>query len=106
MVGSRDFFRNSNLILNHLPFDLMAFKNLKHLCFNSANLSSLICARNLRTSLKSLAAHSCGLKSVVDILVCDNVHKRIEGKVPITTVIKCYLLKYKEATLSLGCFKS
>jgi len=81
IVGSRDFHRNSNLIQNNLPFDLSAFKNIKHLCFSSANVSSLICARNLRASLESLSAHSCGLKSLEDILICDNVHKNLDGKV-------------------------
>ena len=81
VVGDRDFFRNSNLILNNLPFDLTAFKNLKNLCFNGANVSSLICARNLRTCLESLSAHACGLKSVADLLLCDNLHKNLNGKV-------------------------
>lgn len=40
-----------------------------------------MCARNLRASLESLSAHSCGLKSLEDILICDNVHKKIDGKV-------------------------
>ena len=79
IVGNRDFYRNSNLILNNLPFDLSAFKNLKHLCFNGANVSSLVSARSLRPTLESLSAKGCGIKSVLDILVCDNVHKNLEA---------------------------
>lgn len=81
IVGNRDFYRNSNLILNNLPYDLSAFKSLKHLYFNCANVSSLMCARSLRSTLETLSAHSCGLKSVAEVLVCDSVHKNLEVKV-------------------------
>ncbi|XP_057364986.1 nischarin-like [Daphnia carinata] len=81
IVGNRDFYRNSNLILNSLPYDLSAFKSLKHLCFNGANVSSLMCARSLRNNLETLSAHSCGLKTVIEVLVCDSVHKNLEVKI-------------------------
>ena len=81
IVGNRDFFRNSNLILNNLPFDLSCFKSLKHLCFQNANVGSLMCARSLRSTLETLSVHSCGLKTVVEVLVCDSVHRNLEVKV-------------------------
>lgn len=93
IVGNRDFYRNSNLILNNLPFDLSAFKSLKHLCFNGANVSSLMCARSLRTSLETLSAHSCGLKTMIEILVCDSVHKNLEVKVRFYSLVVSFFFK-------------
>ena len=89
--GNCDFHRASNLICNNLPFDLSAFKNLKHLSLIDVNVNSLVCARNLRSSLETLAAHGSGIKSLAEILVCDNVHKNLvnlETKVSPSILLK------------------
>ncbi len=46
-----------------------------------------MCARSLRSTLETLSAHSCGLKTMVEVLVCDSVHKNLEVKV----LHACYL---------------
>lgn len=81
VVGDRDFYLNSNLILNSLPYELTVFKQLKHLRFSGANVASLACARHLRAGVETLSAQHCGLKSIADLLICDNVHKTFDSKV-------------------------
>lgn len=81
ILGSRDFHKSSNLILNNLRFDLTSFKSLKHLSIEYGNIGCLTCARNLRNTLQTLTVRNCAVKSIIDVLLCDNIHKNVEVKV-------------------------
>lgn len=81
IFGSRDFYKSSNLILNNLRFDLSSFKSLRHLTLSDGNIGSLTCARNLRSTVQTLTIRNCAVKSLLDVLLCDNIHKNVEIKV-------------------------
>ena len=81
IFGSRDFYKSSNIILNNLRFDLSSFKSLKNLTFLNGNMGCLMCVRNLRNTLQTLTVHNCAAKSILDVLLCDNIHKNVEIKV-------------------------
>ena len=74
--GGSEAVGNSNIILNDLSFDLVAFKSLTKLCLTGINCcpERIESLGLLRNTLKHLEASECGLKSIADMLLCDTHH--------------------------------
>ena len=74
--GGSEVVGTSNIILNDLNFDLVAFKSLTKLVLVDINC----CPERIeslgltRKTLKHLEASKCGLKSIADMLLCDTHH--------------------------------
>ena len=74
--GGSEAVGTSNIILNDLSFDLIAFKSLTKLVLVDINC----CPERIeslgltRTTLKHLEASNCGLKTIADMLLCDTHH--------------------------------
>ncbi|XP_059481181.1 nischarin [Neocloeon triangulifer] len=75
--GSNYPLNNSSLIPNKLPFNLSAFKSVRHLVMGEVDVTQIKEAQNIRAHVHSLAVHHSQLRSVATIAMCDALHKDI-----------------------------
>ena len=80
VVGSEENIGSSQLIPNNLKFDFLAFKSLRDLELTHLNISpeTVTSLGILRSTLTSLTATQCGLKTISQLLLCDLVHSQEE----------------------------
>ena len=80
VVGSEENIGSSQLIPNQLKFDFLAFKSLRELELSQLNLSpEMVTSLGiLRSTVTSLTATQCGLKTISQLLLCDLVHTQQE----------------------------
>jgi hypothetical protein len=76
VTGCADDLGSSNINLNKLQFDFLAFKSLsrlrlENLSFDPGHLTSL---GMLRSTLKELTVVKSGIKTISEILLCDTPH--------------------------------
>ena len=76
VAGSEENIGSSQLIPNQLKFDFLAFKSLRALEVTQLNISPEMVSSLgiLRSTLTSLTATQCGLKTVSQLLLCDLTH--------------------------------
>ncbi|XP_018578496.1 nischarin [Anoplophora glabripennis] len=78
--GSSSVFLNSNIILNKLPFELSAYKNLSVLYIKNVSFDMIFSLGNLRNTLTQLFVDNTNTTSISQILQCDVIHKyNLEG---------------------------
>jgi hypothetical protein len=75
--GSNYPLNTSSLIQNKLPFDLTAFKSLRHLAMTDVDVTQIRDAQVVRAHAHTLAVHHSQLRSVATIAMCDALHKDI-----------------------------
>ena len=78
VVGSEENIGSSQLIPNQLKFDFLAFKSLRDLELSHLNISPEIVTSLgiLRSTLTSLTATRCGLKTISQLVLCDLAHSQ------------------------------
>lgn len=76
--GSWETEGASDIVPNKCEFELSFLKVLKELELRKVAVNTISEARSLRQNLKTLVVTECGLKSPVDILLCDIVHKNCD----------------------------
>ncbi|KAL1114864.1 hypothetical protein AAG570_007688 [Ranatra chinensis] len=77
VIGKFDYM-DSNIDINQLPFELSAFKTMQSLTLTDMNVGNLCKASDLRTVLRELKVVNCGVRDIIDILLCDELHKESE----------------------------
>ncbi|CAB3386434.1 Hypothetical predicted protein [Cloeon dipterum] len=75
--GSNFPLNTSNLIQNNLPYNLSAFKSLRHLVMTEVNVTQIKDAQNIRAHVHSLAVHHSQLRSIATLAMCDALHKDV-----------------------------
>ena len=78
VVGSEENIGSSQLIPNQLKFDFLAFKSLRELELTKLKLSPEMVSSLgiLRSTVTSLTATQCGLKTISQLLLCDLAHSQ------------------------------
>jgi len=77
--GSNYPLNTSSLIQNKLPYDLTAFKSLRHLAMTEADVTQVKDAQMVRAHAHTLAVHHSQLRAVATIAMCDALHKDISS---------------------------
>lgn len=80
--GSWGTIGTSDIVPNNCAFDLSALKNLKELLLNRVSVERIYDTGTLRQTLTKLTVTQCKLQSLVDILLCDAVHKECTEDIP------------------------
>ncbi|XP_063244444.1 nischarin isoform X2 [Bacillus rossius redtenbacheri] len=75
--GSSASVGTSNIVPNKLPFELSVFRAIERLTFINVSLASVYSVGSTRDSVKCLAVHASGLKSIASVLLCDVIHKDV-----------------------------
>lgn len=71
----KEFIGTSNINYKNIPFELSCFRYLRAITFSNLFIGNIIRADEIRNQVKSLKAVNCKLKNIVDLLLCDNIHK-------------------------------
>lgn len=77
--GSPHLYGTSNINLSNLPIELSTFKNIDNLTINHYPVNKIYGMGNLRDTVKILQVHHTKLKNIVELAMCEEVHKRIEN---------------------------
>jgi len=86
LQGSKDNIGSSNLSFNKLSYDFLAFKSLQRLevwniLFDAEHITTL---GMLRSTLKELIVCDSDVKTVSEVLLCDNPHYKPDSSLPIS----------------------
>ncbi|KAK0084738.1 hypothetical protein PV325_006492 [Microctonus aethiopoides] len=103
--GSPHLYGTSNINLSNLPIELSTFKNIDNLTINHYPVNKIYGMGNLRDTVKILQVHHTNLKNIVELAMCEEVHKRIENandshvwlKVTLLDLSNNYIEKIDEA---------
>ncbi|XP_011299723.1 nischarin [Fopius arisanus] len=77
--GTTEPYGTSNINPSLLPIELSTFKNIQHLTINRYPVDKIYGMGNLRDTVKILEVHYTKLKNIVELVMCEEVHKRIEN---------------------------
>lgn len=72
-------FGTSNIIPSTLPIELSCFKSVEKLVVNHYPIVRVYGMGNLRDTVKVLEVHSSELKNIVELVMCEELHKKIEN---------------------------
>jgi len=103
LTGNNDKVGSSNLELNQLTYDFLAFRCLRELVveniiFDSHHVTSL---GILRTTLEELRVRKCSIKQIADVLLCDIQHSQLDNELPVSHAwTKLLLLDLSENDIS------
>ncbi|XP_015600588.1 nischarin [Cephus cinctus] len=75
--SSSDPYGTSNIYPSSLPLELSTFKNVENLTVDSYPMDKIYNMGNLRDTVKVLKVHNTNLKNIVDLAMCEEVHKHI-----------------------------
>lgn len=81
VYGSWSVVGTSNIVPNNCAFELLVFKNVKELILTKASADKIYGLGTVKQTLRTLCVNQCSLKFLVDILLCDAVHKECSGEV-------------------------
>lgn len=81
MAGSWNTVGTSNIVPNNCAFELSVFKNLYELVLITASADKIYGLGTVKQTLKTLRVNQCNLKSAVDVLLCEAVHKECDSEV-------------------------
>ncbi|XP_015121312.1 nischarin [Diachasma alloeum] len=77
--GSTEPYGTSNINPSLLPIELSTFKIIEHLVINRYPVDKIYGMGNLRDTVKILEVHHTKLRNIVELVMCEEVHKRIEN---------------------------
>ncbi|XP_034952020.1 nischarin [Chelonus insularis] len=77
--STTDSYGTSNINPSSLPIELSTFKNVEHLTVNHYPLDKIYGMGNLRDTIKVLEVHHTQLKNIVELAMCEEVHKCIDN---------------------------
>lgn len=77
--GSTDSYGTSNIHPSTLSIELSNFKNVENLTIDSYPLDKIYNMGNLRDTVKFLNVHKTKLGNIVELAMCEEVHKHIDN---------------------------
>uniref|UniRef100_A0A6V7LB34 Nischarin n=1 Tax=Bracon brevicornis TaxID=1563983 RepID=A0A6V7LB34_9HYME len=77
--SSNEPYGTSNIKPSSLPIELSTFKNIEHLVINSFPVHKIYGMGNLRDTVKILEVHDTDLKNIVELVMCEEVHRTIDN---------------------------
>lgn len=80
--GSWNCIGTSNIVPNRCAFELSVLKEVEQLTLNCVAVCNIYSTGTLRSTLKSLTATHCSIKTIGEVLLCDAVHKDCSENVP------------------------
>lgn len=72
-------FGTSNIIPSTLPIELGSFKCVEHLIIDNYPINKIYGMGNLRDTVKHLEVHNTKLINIVELVMCEEVHKKIQN---------------------------
>lgn len=72
-------FGTSNIELSALPIELSTFKAVETLIVNNYPMDKIYGMGNMRDTVKHLEVHNTPLRNIVEFVMCEEVHKKIES---------------------------
>lgn len=99
--GSWGTTGTSDIVPNNCPFDLSALKNLKELILKRVSVERIYDTGTLRQTITKLTVTQCKLETLVEVLLCDTVHKDCTEDLP----NEKKWMKLQEADLSQNLLK-
>lgn len=77
--GSPQPYRTSNIYSSALSVDLSTFKNVEQLTINRYPVDKIYNMGSLRDTVKELKVTNTKLRNIVELAMCEEVHKHIEN---------------------------
>ncbi|XP_020280844.1 nischarin [Pseudomyrmex gracilis] len=77
--GSSEPYRTSNIYTSTLPIELSTFKNVQNLMIDRYPVDKIYNMGNLRDTVTTLKVTNTKLRSIVELAMCEEVHKIIEN---------------------------
>ncbi|KAH0557866.1 nischarin [Cotesia glomerata] len=77
--GSNKLYGTSNINLSTLPIELSTFKTIETLEINNYPVNKIYSMGNLRDTTRVLKVHNTHLKNIVDLVMCEELHRCIEN---------------------------
>lgn len=99
--GSWGTTGTSDIVPNNCAFDLSALKNLKELILKRVSVERIYDTGTLRQTITKLTVTQCKLEALVEVLLCDTVHKDCTEDLP----NEKKWMKLQEADLSQNLLK-
>ncbi|XP_043473374.1 nischarin-like [Leptopilina heterotoma] len=75
--GSWSYYGTSNIVPSALKVELSNFKNVEHLTITNFPVEKIYNMGTLRDTVKVLNIHNTELKNIVELAMCEEVHKHI-----------------------------
>ncbi|XP_076179505.1 nischarin isoform X2 [Ptiloglossa arizonensis] len=77
--SSLEPYKNSNIYLSSLSFELSSFKNIENLTINWHPIDRIYNMGNLRDTVTHLTVNNTKLKNIIELAMCEEVHKIIKN---------------------------
>ncbi|XP_012279727.1 nischarin isoform X2 [Orussus abietinus] len=77
--GSTECCGTSNICPSNLPIELSSFKNIEELTIDSYPMDKIYGMGNLRDTVRVLKVYNANLRSIVELAMCEEVHKHLSS---------------------------
>lgn len=77
--GSSEPYKASNIYSSALSIELSSFKNIQELTIDRYPVDKIYHMGNLRDTVKYLKVNNTKLRNIVELVMCEEVHKNIEN---------------------------
>ncbi|XP_012255769.2 nischarin [Athalia rosae] len=75
--GSNVLYGASNILPSTLPIEFSTFRNIENMTIDGYPVHKIYDMGNLRDTVKVLKVYNTGLKNIVELAMCEEVHKHI-----------------------------
>ncbi|XP_043678738.1 nischarin-like [Vespula pensylvanica] len=79
VVGSTETYKSSNIYSSSLSIELSTFKNVEELTIDRYPVDKIYNMGNLRDTVKVLKVTNTRLRNIVELAMCEEVHKNINN---------------------------
>lgn len=79
VAGSTETYKNSNIRSSSLPIELSTFKNVEELTIDRYPVDKIYNMGNLRDTVKFLKVTNANLRNIVELAMCEEVHKHVNN---------------------------
>ncbi|OAD56010.1 Nischarin [Eufriesea mexicana] len=77
--GSSEPYRTSNIYSSSMSIELSSFRNIEELIINRYPMDNIYHMGNVRDTVKYLKVNNTKLRNIVEMAMCEEVHKSIEN---------------------------
>lgn len=78
IIGSNEAYKNSNIYTSSLSIDLSTFKNVEELTIDRYPVDKIYNMGRLRDTVKVLKVINTKLRNIIELAMCEEVHKHID----------------------------
>ncbi|CAB0032500.1 unnamed protein product [Trichogramma brassicae] len=79
VMGTSSAFGTSNIYPSTLNIEFTSFKNVSHLTIDNYPVDKIYHMGNLRDTVEVLKVHNAKLRNIVELTMCEEVHKHISS---------------------------